>query len=427
MNKPTNVKELCEFIWYLEDKYNLLDFEISGNKPWQAHRIEIYYQIGKLSGVFENEFQRGMTKFEKLKSLKSLIFNSIFFNPFISLKEVDYLIFSHPRSKIVNNKPIDIYTQYFIDEIKNNKFIEYEEQFNGKHIREVKPYKRYFDYINLYRNIKPKFIKINLTENQEKFIQKIENEIYNILDKRYDLKTILINRSKKFIATIEIYKKILEKTKPKEIYLVPSYGKAELIYLAKQNGIKTIEFQHGTFSEYHLGYSYPNRKYLDYFPDEFWVWNEYWRNLINFPISKDNVKIYPFKYLEQEKQKYNLKKIKNQMVILCQGGITDRMAKKILDNFEKFKNYDLIFKLHPEEYGKSNLYENLIKLQKIKPIKIVENIDLYKLLAQSEYQAGVFSTALYEGIEFGCKTILFNLPGIEYMDKFIDMYKVEVI
>jgi len=41
LKTPSNVKELCEFIWYLEDKYNLLDFEISGVKPWQAHRIEI--------------------------------------------------------------------------------------------------------------------------------------------------------------------------------------------------------------------------------------------------------------------------------------------------------------------------------------------------------------------------------------------------
>ena len=166
---------------------------------------------------------------------------------------------------------------------------------------------------------------------------------------------------------------------------------------------------------------------LDYFPDEFWVWNEYWKNLIKFPISQKNIKIHSFKYLEEEKRKYNLQKIENQMVILCQGGLTDRIAKKILDNIEKFKNYKLIFKLHPEEYGKSHLYNNLVELQKLLDIEIVENVDLYKLLAQSEYQAGVFSTALYEGIEFKCKTILFDLPGIEYMDKFIEMYGVEVI
>ena len=202
------------------------------------------------------------------------------------------------------------------------------------------------------------------------------------------------------------------------------YGRSEFIKVAKDLEIETIEFQHGTFSKYHLGYSYPNSKELDYFPDKFLVWNEYWQNLIEFPCK---VEIYPFKYLENERKKYQLKKIKNQIIILGQGGLTDRMAKKILDNLEKFKNYKIVFKLHPEEYGKIELYKNLIQLQKRLNIEILENVDLYKYLAESEYQAGVFSTALYEGVEFECKTILFNLPGIEYMDKFIKMYKVEVL
>jgi hypothetical protein len=115
------------------------------------------------------------------------------------------------------------------------------------------------------------------------------------------------------------------------------------------------------------------------------------------------------------------------MIILGQGGLTDRIAQKILKNIEKFKKYQILFKLHPEEYGKIESYKNLIQLQKELNIIILENVDLYKYLAQSEYQAGVFSTALYEGVEFKCKTILFNLPGIEYMDKFTEIYEVEVL
>jgi len=224
-----------------------------------------------------------------------------------------------------------------------------------------------------------------------------------------------------------LYKKILKKTKPNEIYVVVSYGRAELIKAAKDLNINVIELQHGTFSKYHLGYYYPNRKNVDYFPDEFWVWNEYWKNLIEFPIDKDNIKIYSFRYLENLKKRYHYKNKKRQIVVLGQGGLTDRMAKKILDNIDFFKDFSLIFKLHPEEYGRNNLYKNLSKLKAKLSVKIVEDVDLYRLLAESEYQAGVFSTALYEGIEFNCKTILFNLPGIEYMDKFIEMYEVEVI
>ena len=428
MKRPENVKELCEFIWYLEDKYNLLDFEISGVKSWQAHRIEIYYSIGKELGVFEKGLKRGMNKLEKLKSLKELIKNSIFHNPLIGLTKKDILVFTHPRSKKINNEYKDIYTYKFIEDIqnKNIRFLEFEKHFNGKHIRKFHKNKRYLDFMNIVRNIYP--FKISLNESQEEVLNSLKEEL-KILNINYDIRNVLVNRVKKFLLTYKLYKIILSKTKPKEIYIVVSYGRAELIKAAKDLNIKTIEFQHGTFSKYHLGYSYPNYKgKLDYFPDEFWVWNDYWKNLIDFPIIKENVKIYPFRYLEELKKKYKYDKILNQLVVLGQGGLTDRMANKILENYEFFKDKKIIFKLHPEEYGRSHMYKNLNNLLKIhKDIKVVEDVDLYELLSKSKYQAGVFSTALYEGIEFGCKTILFNLPGIEYMDKFIKIYKGIII
>jgi hypothetical protein len=47
-------------------------------------------------------------------------------------------------------------------------------------------------------------------------------------------------------------------------------------------------------------------------------------------------------------------------------------------------------------------------------------IELYRYLAESEYLAGVFSTAIYEGLAFGCKTVIIELPGAEYMEELMD-------
>jgi len=47
-----NIKDLCEYIWYLEDKYDLLNLEINGIHPWAAFRMDLYYEIGRKSGVF---------------------------------------------------------------------------------------------------------------------------------------------------------------------------------------------------------------------------------------------------------------------------------------------------------------------------------------------------------------------------------------
>jgi hypothetical protein len=42
------------------------------------------------------------------------------------------------------------------------------------------------------------------------------------------------------------------------------------------------------------------------------------------------------------------------------------------------------------------------------------------MMAKSEVQIGVFSTALYEGLGLSCNTFLYNLNGMEYMQDLID-------
>ena len=412
MKEVTTVKGLCEFIWYLENKYNLLDLEIDGIKPWQSFRLEVYYELGKNIGLFEEQLQRGLTRWQKLKSLLRLLINSLLNNPLTNLYKVDYLIFSHPRSKVVDQEYVDIYTYYLKKDLEQecSTFFDVEEQFNGRHIRGSDKHKLNMDYISLVRNLKPFFTCVHLSGDQKEVISDVTEEINSVLKIDYRLEDVLIRRVKKFLASYHIYYKILEKTSPQKIFLVVSYSRPELIKAAKILKIETIELQHGTFSKYHLGYSFPGTKNLDYFPDKFYVWNDYWKSLIDFPVQSENVIINPFMYLETEKQKYtSIKKVENRAIVLCQGGLTDGMAKLILDNFSYFSNMELIFKLHPEEYGRSHLYKNLLILLEMGNVQLVEDVNLYELFSQCIYQIGVFSTAVYEGVEF--KPRLPDPPG----------------
>ena len=128
------------------------------------------------------------------------------------------------------------------------------------------------------------------------------------------------------------------------------------------------------------------------------------------------------------KKKYNhIEKNKNSLIVFGQGGITEDIADKIINNISYFKRFKITFKLHPNEYHMRTKYLNLRNLEEMQNIKVVTNIDLYEELALSEFQAGVFSTVLYEGVEFNCKTILLELSGIEYMDKFIEKYNPIII
>ena len=40
-----SVVEVCESIWSLEEKYDLLNLELSGVKAWQCARLEIFLSL----------------------------------------------------------------------------------------------------------------------------------------------------------------------------------------------------------------------------------------------------------------------------------------------------------------------------------------------------------------------------------------------
>lgn len=429
MIRITTIKELCEFIWFLEDKYNLLDFEIDGVKVWQYKRMDIYYDLAQKLNILTQP-HGSISKKEKVKKLFSFVKNSILYNPIFYFKKIDKLVIPHSRVKTVNNIQIDIYTHYFCEDLltKNIKFLELETALLGKHYTSKKKYRYYNDYIILASTLLNKFISIKNPDLNK--ISLVNNEIKNILGKDYNLNLLFGKAVKKFKIETKLYSHLLNKIKPKEIYLVVSYvANAPLINAAKKQDIDVFEFQHGTFSKYHLGYSFPNRKSeLDYFPNKFLVWNQFWKEIIDLPIHKDNIIINKFLYLEKEKEKYKkVQKIQNRAIVISQGAISSKISQFILNRWNIFKKFEIIYKLHPGEIDTYKNNKALLDLNKKSNVTIDLKNDLYELFLSSEYQIGVFSTAIYEGVDFGCKTILLDLPGIEYMDKFIKFHNIEVI
>jgi hypothetical protein len=151
------------------------------------------------------------------------------------------------------------------------------------------------------------------------------------------------------------------------------------------------------------------------------VWNKYWKDKIQLPIDNDNVVCYGNKFFDQQKSKYGeIEKKKGQIVVISQGVIGGRLSSLILEHAGKLSSHKIVYKLHPGEYDRWRDYESLVVLSKMENVEIATECDLYRVFAQSEYQIGVFSTAIYEGMAFGVKTVLAQLPGIEYME---DMLK----
>ena len=428
MNKYHSFKDIAEDLWQIEQEFSLLNFEVDDIKIWQVVRMEVYgILLSKLLNLGGSH--KSSSTFHKVINTFTMLKNSIVLNPYTADKS-DILVFPHDRVISVNEEYVDIYTKYLVDELlkQHENILVLEKPYVQKHYTKKNKYTKYLDYSILLNAIKYKTYYRNL-KLDTLYIHNIEKIIKDTFNVSIDLRSIFISNLKKFKSYYSYYHKLLQKLSPKKIYLVVSYSYPWLVKAAQDLNIEVVELQHGTFSKYHLGYSYPyDRNLVDYFPDKFLVWNQYWKEMIPLPIEDKNIQILPFEFQKRELEKYkNISKIRNQVIVLSQGLISNQLAKVILDNFDFFKNKTIKYKLHPGEFQRYKEYEYLNQLNSYDNVEIVLESNLYELLAQSEYQVGVSSTALYEGLEFNLKTILADLASVEYMEKLIEDNKIHKI
>ena len=459
------VKEICQKIWNLEEKYELNHKEIQDCYPWQLIRMYLYYEITRKTNVFESAQQSSLSLFDKINSFLPFIKNSILSNPLSGRENVDVLIFDHPRKVIFEDEYQDIYS-YFLKETLNQygkSFETIESPYLNQHFRSNANIKenhvRFNDrillgsFIHKTRNRG----KLPFTEDEKQFINSVKEDLETAFKIEIDLFSIMENHILNFQYDYKKYIELLQRKNPKVVFLVVAYENKALVAACKKMSIDIIELQHGTISPYHLGYSYPENtmksngeiKEIEYFPDKILSFGDYWRNACPFPIDSENIISMGFPYFEENSKTYmkiaedknseegnNQKNEDKQILFISQGVIGKYLSKlayetasKINDNKSNNENnntqdYNFIYKLHPGEYGtwKEN-YDYLTKASsEFDNFTVIDQSEppLYELFAESHYQIGAFSTAIYEGLAFNCKTFIIDVPGVEYLDDLID-------
>mgnify|MGYP001087615177 CR=1 FL=1 len=418
-----SVNNLCNTIWELEVKYDLFNQKRFGVPFWNMVRMRVYYSLAKRLGVFgePHPFKRGFRW--KISFLIGVVLGS-FKNlmRIFDLISADVIVFEHIRTKKIDqNLFADVYSHYYaLDKIKEKKKVLVFARTQNGFFEKNDNLKRFnIDSIELLRFIIGiVFSKLGLfTPKITKALLRDINEEFN-MDCSRQVAPLLRKGVIEYFVSYCLYRLLFVFTfKVREIILVDSYSsRAGIIAAAKDSGIKVSELQHGVITKYHLGYSYPEGSpNIRFIPDSLFVWSDFWReNLFNiWPTQLDT---YSNKYFDKKISDYaHVERQDNAIVIISQGAISSQLADQILLNLNKFINYKVYYKLHPSEYGNWQNNQSLVEISKNKNFKLVEDVDLFELFSKCKYQVGVFSTALFEGIEFGCKLILVDLPGSEYM------------
>ncbi|CAA6826937.1 MAG: Unknown protein [uncultured Sulfurovum sp.] len=420
------IEDINECIFETEEKFGLMDVTINGIKVWQALRMHYYIKISVALGVYTEPHSQDFSRKTRWKNVGSSLKSALFQNPFFSKKNIDILVLDHPRKVKVGDEYIDIYTKYFIDDLvsENKNFEVLEMPFQHKHLTQDASYRKHSDVLALLSSLIRPFIAVKVDKQTEKKL--VDASVY--LNQRLGTKVDFLTECSRFAKVFASRKiwidRLLIQKRPKTMYVVTGFAYAVWIQAAKEQGIETIELQHGTMSRYYIGYSFPNspKGSVDVFADKLYVWNDYWKNMAPYPLTDENIVIQKFQHFEQEKEKFShIKKDPKKIVVISQGTVTQSLAKLLLENSDVLKEYTILYKLHPGEFDRWEDYEELVKFVKQKNVTIIKDeYPLYELLASSKYLIGIYSTAVYEGLEFGCKVMVADVAGIEHVKPMID-------
>ncbi|KAF1082721.1 MAG: hypothetical protein GQF41_0488 [Candidatus Rifleibacterium amylolyticum] len=425
--------EVCSWILNLESEYNLFDLSLQGVRIWKLIRFEIFLGACKALGIY-GEAHAQSTVRSKLEFLFLGLYNSIVHNPFVGSDTGKILIFRHPRKVSVSGNWLDVYTQPLVEELEPKSYEIFESPYLTKHFLTAEDRNiRYLDHMLLsnafhyvFKSLKKLFSAADIS-----MITELENRFFKKFGYRPFFERIIARNITRFKVSEVYYNRLIRKKMPRKIVLVVSYGREALISAARKNNVEVVELQHGTMSPYHLGYSFPcSDCEIPYFPDRIFSFGNFWKDTVAIPLSKDKIHNVGFPFLSYKLRRLEGIKKKKQIVFISQGTIGKQLSEIAVAAAKVLKDYMFIYKLHPGEYRRwKSDYIELNSCMGLGNLLIVDTNreDLHLLLASSEFQVGVYSTAIFEGTALNCKTILINLPGVEYMTTLVEKGVVRLV
>ncbi|MDB2639672.1 hypothetical protein N9Y63_02295 [Akkermansiaceae bacterium] len=370
---------------------------------WHIVRFRIYSSLfQKIERTTEAHPKRGINQ-KVFGILKSVILITRY--PFF-LRQKDVIIFSHPR-RILNDE--GYYECKYTEHLSGSNSYVFESPFQEKHFRPSQSQNLY--YLDIILNIArlvsffAPLIGI-LSKNSEEL-----DHLEDLIIKEFgcsipNFRRTIIQALAKH-RTISVFAKIiLRRIKPRKVIMTVSYSDVHLPFVeqCRKLGINVIEVQHGIMGPEHVAYNFLDYRKFNWFPNEVWVWNEFWAENTRLPLRKDCIKVRPLKFLEKYKKRFFREEGPiRQIIVISQGPFSKGLVDLGLELSKRIdrSRYCLSFKPHPSEMETVN-FERLEENN----IRILRGNNIYADFAEADYLIGVNSTALFEGLEFGLKVFV---------------------
>lgn len=428
VEKKTQV--IVDGILDLEEKYDLFSLKEQDVYIWKLVRVDIFQKIFmNVQGIEQIHLKD--SSLNKWMDLLSIINNTVFRNPiFKGANKKDFII-EYPRKVNYNGEMIDPYTHFYLQNKQKGDYELLEQRYVGRLVRSVWSTNSTMDYQMLFSKLLKFVTNVQMSDSNQKVLQEVANEIQDKFNVKINVIELAHTKLKNFIAIYKVFNYTFRKTKPNNLLLVVSYVSEAIIAAARNNQVNVIEFQHGVIGPLHLGYHFPNNEKVPYFPDEIYLFGEFWGNATALPKSVKKV-YYGYPYLKEYISNHLNEidqKVEKEVVVISQGTIGKELSEVVFDLATRLPDYTFNYKLHPGEFGRwKKDYPKLVELEKLPNVQVFEGEkNLYDLFASSSFVIGVYSTAIYEAIAFKARPIILKLPGYEYMTELETQFNVPIL
>jgi hypothetical protein len=428
-SKSTFEKVLCDFE-VIEKELALDQSVIEGVPWWDMLRYPIFQGILQDLDLLEKPKQNGKQQILKDKISRSYkILFDIFgvFSPRSPLwvKKNSILIWGHPRRKYQDECYIDLYVDPFIDFLPHSsKYAVLEKAEAHGHLKPVATKNLY--YLDIIQSMARIFYSIR--RNTKKLdgdfgkVEELERKLKQVFDIDLNVKNQVNTAILHWKSIYPLMYRFFKLKQPSHFFIVVSAAHEAIISAAKAARVPTYELQHGSPARGKLNYDYSSGLIKKSFPDYFLSFGEYWSSAAVLPLPRQRVIPFGYPYLTKKVIEYsNLSLQKDQLLIVSQSVHARALAKLAIAIIQiHTSKIKVVFKPHPAElyHGEPDYFKSL----RLAGVTIPdENADLYLLFAQSAWQVGVYSTALYEGLCFGAACFLVRLPGFEQMKPLVDI------
>ena len=410
---------MCEAVWGVERELGLLDWRIDGVAIWPVVRMRVFHDLTRRSGLLGDPHPVRRTRSAKLRLIGRHLVALVRHNPFLRRRRYDAVVVPHHRKL----GGVEIYSDQLRSELGERALV-LDSNINGTALRGADT----LDFFTSYAGVRGRLRE--RLRGPGSALSAADRErvtaVQDALEKRTGLRVPLVGlvgrELSKHLLLRRIHRTLLRRRGVRTVYVVVAYFHQHLVAAARDLGLRVVELQHGTITPYHLGYSYPGRPVVADQPDELWTFGPYWAETVDLPASMTS-RVIGAPFVRRLTDGEARAKDPRLAVFVSQGTIGRELLPVATKLAELRPELSVVFRLHPSEHrsdyaapvaaGPANL-----RLSGGRGDVAAETT--YELMAAATYLIGVSTTALFEGMVLGCRTVVVDLAGAEYMAPAVD-------